>query len=122
MCLNTNNSEPFIAKEDITAYKIFEKRIRFGIFLFSYIRESLWIYKIPRFARMSPEPSRNFKGRYMIEEGLHAYKTLHEAQRQYCFFSIVAEVIIPKGAKYYISYDNSEIVSNKMKVVKIIKK
>lgn len=122
MCLTTNKKDPYIAAEKITAYKIMNKPI-FYIFLFSYIRTSLWILKIPRFAKMSPKKFYNREiADYMIEEGLHAYTTLHEAMRSYYNGIIICEVSIPKGAKYYISEDGKEIVSNRMKITKILKK
>ena len=58
----------------------------------------------------------------MIEEGLHAYTTLHEAMCSHNEYNIICEVSIPKGAKYYISKDGKEIVSNRMKITKILKK
>jgi len=119
MCLATNKKDPYIAAEKITAYKIMNKPI-FYIFLFSYIRTSLWIFKIPRFAKMSPKKLRIAD--YIIEEGLHAYTTLHEAMRSHNEDNIICEVSIPKGAKYYISEDSKEIVSNRMKITKILKK
>ncbi len=124
MCLITNKKDPYIAAEKITAYKLMDKPI-FYIFLFSYIRTSLWILKIPRFAKMSPKKLHNRTGvtNYRIEEGLYAYTTLHESLCSHIeeLNIIICEVNIPKGAKYYISEDGKEIVSNKKKITKILK-
>ena len=120
MCLITNKKDPYIAAEKITAYKLMYKPI-FYIFLSSYVRVSLWILKIPRFAKMSPKKFKRIAD-YTIEEGLHAYTTLHEAMYSHNEYNIICEVSIPKGAKYYISKDGKEIVSNRMKITKILKK
>lgn len=124
MCLITNKKDPYIAAEKITAYKIMDKPI-FYIFLFSYIRTSLWILKIPRFAKISPKKfhirTNGVTADYIIEEGLYAYTTLHEAMRLHHEYNIICEVSIPKGAKYYISEDGKEIVSNRMKIERIYK-
>lgn len=121
MCLISNEKEPRIAKENIVVYKAMDCSI-FRIFAFSYYRLSLWILGISRSAKMNPKDYywNRYTTKYIIDEGLHAFTNLDEAWR-FCG-GIIYKAIIKKGAKYFLSDDGSEIVSNKMKIVKRIKK
>lgn len=131
MCLFTNKKEPFIAEKDLEVIKIMSSSI-FGIFLFSYYLESLWILGIPRFAELVPKklyiddntfPLINDNNVYRIDRGLHAFRHLGVVYSRYNNHSVViCKAIIPKGSEYYISEDGKEIVSNRMKITKIIRK
>ena len=135
MYLITNKKEPFIAEKDLEVIKLMSSSI-FGIFLFSYYLGSLWILGILKFAELVPKklyidyntfPLIN-DNVYRIDSGLHAFLHLGVAYSRYYSTRynnhsvVICKAIIPKGAKYYISEDGKEIVSNRMKITKILRK
>lgn len=128
MCLFTNKKDPYIAEKDLEVIKVMSCNI-FGIFLFSYYLRSLWILGISKTAKLVPKklyinyntfPLINDNA-YRIDMGLHAFLHLGVAYSR-CTQGIICKAIIPKGSKYYISMDGTEIVSDRMKITKIIKK
>lgn len=114
------NKKPKIAKEDIVVYKLLNKVGKEYSSFFRYMPyKQNTLYTVPRFVKDSCMcyASDNFYG--YIEDGLHAYTKMHNfiAYRG----KVCIKMTIPKGTKYYISDDGTEIVSLALKTPKQFK-
>lgn len=115
MCLHTNQSKPFIAKEDITCYKIVNKisdtKVESDVMEFFYTLNKL--YTIPELKLVKSKIIGSYFKKYIIAEGFHSYIQLSDAVIDCkCELSllsstrIIVECIIPKGSKYFLGYND----------------
>lgn len=128
MCLISSSSQSRIATEDIKVFKlaILSQRqysspyTEFDIGSPSEFPKTI-VPKEPRFKiKTTADPNKNT---YSISSGgLHAYTNLSTAidklyiyrHSRYCLNLRILECHIPKGARYFISYDEKEICSRKL--------
>lgn len=128
MCLYSKTPIPSIAQEDIICYKLviivnfFFKK---GMLMTPYILKVIDPEKFPFILKASSNKPINYFGCtginvYSIGEGfIHAYtKKLYVSSvgSQRC----VILCRIPKGTKYYISLEGTEICASEMELIKII--
>lgn len=122
MCLRLrpNDNRPKIATEPITCYKILNKNLTSV-----YHREFKWTVgkTYTSSLRKDKLPIRPQE----VNIGLHSYPTIGHAKDAYCYSppsSLIAECIIPKGARYYEGIHTAPMLngyaSNKLKIIKII--
>lgn len=125
MCLKTYGLVPLIAKEDIKVYKVLKIEYNSVTNEEYYVAPFYNYYKYKK-GRNCPlrvegeyygphESIIDDKG-YLDRGWLHAYTVKSDA-KIYTYESkvgekIVAEMIIPKGAKYYVSFDGSEVCTD----------
>ena len=127
MCLDTNSNIPLIAEEDIVVYKVLMHRngkdyapvVTDTATLQSYIYK-----KGANKARLKEDINLTWNGRtYAIGKGfLHAYTTNEEAEKSRtrwncCGLTIshfVVKMIIPKGTKYFVSTEGTEICTKQL--------
>lgn len=134
MCLITVLKKPIVADKDLTVYKILEKRggVYYAPYKPEYIYGHVNIPVIPasedlysgcevEFYGCGSTPKK-MKGKVITGGYLHAYISYKDAREtsdkinnEYYYFSQrykVVEMTVPKGAKYYQSYDNKEICAD----------
>lgn len=133
-----HSKKPQIAKEDIVVYKVLRKSkttVRFGYNAFRttvqyvsphrgvpYIQNTL--FRVQRFSKTTVKHRISFENntfRCFIHEGIHAY-TPKKHFPEYHTTKVCIKMIIPKGTKYYVSEDGTEIVSLALKTPKIFRK
>ena len=109
-------SKLLIAKEDIICHKVlgqYENKLYSVYRNFRYkINKTYRIFRWLKSALEKEELKFN-----SISRGFHSYT---EIPRHYYLENVAVECIIPKGSKYYQNY--CEYVSNKIKIIKILKK
>lgn len=121
MCLMTNMQRPYIAKEDITCYKV--------VYLVSSICENY-----PRFHSIYFNYNYVFNGNevktgdfpfkiqgWTVNNGFHSYSRIGYAE-SVCKMDnnpnkVIIKCVIPKGASYYVSTGEGEYCSNRIKIV-----
>jgi len=54
-----------------------------------------------------------------INQGLHAWTTLEEAQRRLCSGEVIMRAVIPKGTRYFVG-NRSDLAAEAMILKKII--
>lgn len=113
MCLYSKTNIPMIAKKDIKVYKILYKINKKFLTPYKFFRMEEGYHYI--------QTGKKFKvflnwGMYLyrIEKGLHAYTTLKEARRNLFEYSVIVEMIVPKGSEYFIDKINKEICSDNL--------
>lgn len=126
MCLKTYGLVPLIAKEDIKVYKVLNIEYNSVTNEEYYVAPFYNYYKYKKGRKhhpirivgeyYGPHESTIDDNRYLDRGWLHAY-TLKSDAKIYTYESkvggrFVAEMIIPKGAEYYISFDGSEICTD----------
>ena len=133
MCLVTNQKHPLVAEKDIKVYKVVEKRdgLYYSPFRTSYTYGHL---NKPMGREVSEDSYREcevwlwnnkpkkIKCKEITGGYIHAYlsfmaasNTCDNLNRDYCYLVKrykIFEMTIPKGAKYYKSYDNREICAD----------
>ena len=122
MCLSINYGEKLnIAKKDLVCYKILQEGL---ISLYQDFKYKLnKTYKIFRWQKSKEE--KNDLMRLNIYSGFHSYQTIYNIDINNIWTSrVLVECIIPKGSKYYKSMNDGIdlYVSNRIKIMKIIKK
>jgi hypothetical protein len=117
MCLQTEQTKPFIAEKDIIVYKRCWVRpvSKFKIALFGFWQDHYQYSKSEIVTVLTPYHDNGpYSLLVSIYEGLHAnvdnIKNCNTAW------------VIPKGAEYYLSIYENEVVSNKMVFKKMIGK
>ncbi len=141
MCLNivnrkgiryTNKPRPFTAKKPIKVYKVLDgsyspyRSFRWVKGYYYYEDEplevkgqfTLWNQQLGFFEQFEqPVSSNRYSARFSIERGLHAWQSKHIAYNSYTYHirtnARIVEMIIPKGAKYFLG-DDGDIVSDKI--------
>ena len=120
MCLFTTRKVPKIAEKDIIVYKAMK---RFLFLIISPIYFSPWIPGVLK-KRVLKSKTHIFNDiEYEISDGLHAFLKYSDVEIYFPELkNSIYEAVIPKGSKYYISIDRKFIVSNKMKIIRKLKK
>jgi len=126
---NIESATLWVAKQDITCYKILDRELISPYQRFKYKYNKLYKVKIGRLVHMSSASNTKngiilhpFYGSSMsifyINKGLHSYSSKDEAKSYESDF--VYKAIIPKGSEFY--YDNvcREYVSNQLIIKKLI--
>lgn len=130
MCLHTLQKEPTVAENDIVVYKVMHLT-RDGV-LTSSVQNYRYTLGVEETAEMMEQPGGKFANDYewdwaaqyswskllVIGPGLHAYKTLEDAEKNRHGHAAIVECVIPKGSLYYDNPVNL-IVSNRLMPVKI---
>lgn len=127
MCLITNQSKPLIAENDITCFKILtvSNYILFKKFS-SPIQFFNWKFNKVYDANLAIMFKHDHKE---VDDGFHAFikndNTINSFEYRFNYLlnkkTIIVEALIPSGSNYYTSIDGTEIVSNKMKLIRVIK-
>lgn len=128
MCLITKQSKPSIAIEDIVVYKVLniKETDPTNISYHSYIYRFEWELGKLYETEMKSLQSRFVSSR-IVDNGFHSYGDYNTAKLvAQCSIHdnvIIAEFVIPKGAKYYVGlegYSKKGYTSNKIKMVKVM--
>lgn len=136
MCLiidkNLNKKyKPMIADKDLVCYKVLKQKGWLFKHFYSPYFDFEWKKNVEYTIEMNVSVITH--GEHFVKKGFHAFinKELIDFRCIPCFITtcdgktkplkqILVECIIPKGSEYYIG-KNNDIVSNKMKFVKILK-
>lgn len=105
------DSKPIIAKEDMTVWKITNHLLQ------SAVQGYQWDIGTLHTANMRVEPGAGYP---LINEGLHAYLSEEIARTSDSYMSVI-KCLIPKGSEIFYDLDGTEVVSNQLKMVEIIR-
>ena len=116
MCLELKSKRSFVATKDKVVYK---HVISFhdNKFLTSFIKTLVGMGK-------TYESKISFNRYKQIEEGLHSYPNLSDAEQEAQHFNeVLVKCVIPAGSTYYSgTFDGRKsIASNKLKYIKVIR-
>jgi hypothetical protein len=114
MCFVVEYTHPesFIAKEDITCYKVVNYREE------KIVSEyKKFVYDIDKLYKLD-EPLKEINGQ--IEKGFHSYTKLRIAVGDKTDYQIVIKCIIPKGSVYFISDYYEEYVADAIIIKEIL--
>lgn len=129
MCLCSETNIPKIAKKDIVCYKIIE-RISNNEYKSPYqgdeiiFNKTIIASKPPKKFNIMPDVDIDLKtiNDYYIGEGfIHAFIATRDARNHYYYFlcregATIVKCIIPKGSRYFVNIDNTEICSDRMMI------
>lgn len=122
MCLIKDHYGFKTAEKDIKVYKRLVSNSNIDKTLFSgpYYDFNYEIGKIYE-TELREHPTSNLNlGYWDVEEGFHAYTSFEKASIARISNEIIFECTIPKGSLYARSLTHTQIVSNKIKLDKII--
>jgi hypothetical protein len=123
MCLYSQQTNPLIAEEDITVYKLLYNKegtllLYAPFYGFKYTPNKLYINNdTPDIVKYDDDVTA-FHIKYRIGKGFfHAYTNRDIAKRQlyrgYKYINTILKATIPKGSKYFLGIDN-DICSNQI--------
>lgn len=102
-----------IARRDIICYKLLYKTKEDLITPYQHLKVDTSLPLIADFLDAAKET----QGFYMAVHGIHTYKD-QDILSLYSVNYILYKCIIPKGTKYYISYDKTEYCSERIHFIK----
>lgn len=126
MCLVTKSEHPIVAEKPITCYKVLWNNTRKNKLCSFFYSEFEW--KMDEVHNTSLQEGEKLEdGRGTVYQGFHSYKSLHSAimfiSQNPLSSCVVAECIIPKGAKYYVGEDGHNrdgYASDKLMPIEVI--
>ena len=118
MCLKTTLTEPKIAQEDITCYKVISQNMTS-----LYYTEFKW--ELGKLYEAEMECSSQWRRISLISKAFHSYQTLEDLR--YGFYKselpcLMVKCTIPKGSEFYTGIQGSEngFASNKLIINEIL--
>jgi len=126
MCFVSKNRKAYVAKKDITCYKVMVKSTlhdsvwRSPYRYFGYVPYKVYQTILNPFTRI-PVPS--LPAHIVLHEGFHSYSKRETVKLPLYTVSVgvvVVKCIIPKGATYYKNTKQGIYVSNQIKIIKEI--
>lgn len=107
---------PKIAKKDVNVFKVLDENNNSAYQYFKYEKGTHY-YQTGRpfsFEIYKQESVFNYGWRININRGLHSF-TLKKAAKEILYPNDkIVKMVIPRGSKYYISSDGTEIVSDNL--------
>ena len=106
------SKQPLIAKKDIVVYKVINIFGGASIYRNFKYEQGYHYYQTGKrpFGFVIYKGSFQEKWKIDINEGLHSYSTVTKATSRCDSYSKVVEMIIPKGAKYFIGSNNDIVL------------
>lgn len=112
MCLISSRHESACTDRDITCYKLVYPANMDDKFR-SQFQE--FPYELGR--AYQEEYFREVNATRHVYEGFHSYRTVKEATMHSCPGMVLIKCVIPKGSRYFVSEENDQYCSNKIRVV-----
>lgn len=112
--------KPDIATKDIEVVKFCDGPIK--ILWWTFYSSPMYrkLYRMGKIYRSVLKPSKNCY-EYKSKKGLYSYNYEKSRRKFYFLSDKLFKAIIPKGSKYYISEDEIEYCSNKLKIIEEVR-
>lgn len=108
MCLATNQTEPLVAKKDITCYKVvYPAKAGDGVF-HSEFRN----FEYSLGTRYAEKEFPGTVAVHAVHKGFHSYRTIEVARIRESAPLVLLKCVIPKGSRYYESYTRDQYCSD----------